>query len=201
MLKTYLKPGVKLLGLSSLINTPKDGFDGCYRVASMGTVIAIEFFDARQRKDSASMKPVRILPYRPGMISTVAMGGPEVISGEFTGCVMSVYTKDGGQFAAHVDTNKDTTQRSAYDSLMKQSGVKLQAEYDTTGKLNAYPALDAKTRILCLASGTTIDHYFVATSAHAFSAMTAAPGAGFDAPKTQGMTSETVYTILPSLGH
>jgi hypothetical protein len=200
MLKNHLKPGVKLLGLSSLINTPKDGFDGCYRVASMGTVIAIEFFDARTRTDAATMKTVRILPYRPGMISTVAMGGPEVISGEFTGCVMSVYTKDGGQFAAHVDTNKDTTQRGAYDSLMKQSGVTLQAEYDTTGKLNEYPALDAKTRILCLASGSTIEHYFVQTSGHQFSAMTAPPGAGMHAPKVQGMVTESIYTILPSLG-
>jgi hypothetical protein len=44
-------------------------------------------------------KAVRILPYKRGENSSTPMTGVEVISGEFTGCIMGIY-KQGGVVSA-----------------------------------------------------------------------------------------------------
>ncbi len=197
MLRDLMVPGAKLLGLSSLINIPRQGFDGCYRVQKIVGGNAIEFFEASTRKDVAKMQHVKILTYRPGKISQVPVGGGEVISGEFTGCVMSLFTKDGILSAAHVDTNSDTSQRDAYTDMLKKAGVNMVAEYDTAGQLMMYPGIGPTTVILCLANTNSITHYFVSKSAHQFSSFQSGPG---DPEEKWRLTPETMYTVLDSMG-
>ena len=94
MLMNYMKPGSKILGLAGLINSGRPGFSSCYRVVAMGSVMAIEFFDAAKRANQVGMKTVGILPYQPGSIAELSLThNKEVISGEFTGCIMSLYKK------------------------------------------------------------------------------------------------------------
>lgn len=162
MLTDHIKPGVKILGLSSLINSGRPGFQGCYRVVAVGTTMAIEFFDKAKRKDLTGMYNIGILPYRTSMIAELSLNeAEEVVSGEFTGCVMSLYKKGGVLTAAHVDTNKDTSKRGAYDSMKAQKAIEVIDEYDTAGKLKA-----PSTVIICVANKTGIKHYVVSIGTH-----------------------------------
>ncbi|MEY8097170.1 hypothetical protein AB9F29_07075 [Falsihalocynthiibacter sp. S25ZX9] len=195
MLSGYLNKGTKLMGLAELVNSGRPGFDGCFRVVPVGGSMVIEFFDASQRKDKGKMKAVRILPYRSGMINQVALGGQEVISGEFTGCVMTLFKKGGALTAGHVDTNKDTSQRAAYGDLLAANGNNAVAEYDTTGKLTAYPGVDGSTLLFCVATSSAINHYFVSKSSIGVSKNIAAnPIMGTDGGWQ--IRNEAIYTIL-----
>src|SRR6185503_16706727 len=104
MLTAHFSPGVKLIGLYKLIMQPAPAFDGCYRVVNVGSVKAIEFFNSASRSDAMTMHRIRILPYRTGMTNETAVGGVEVISGEFTGCVMTLFHRGTTLHAGHVDT-------------------------------------------------------------------------------------------------
>jgi hypothetical protein len=194
-----IKDGVLLIGLGKLINGGGPGFIGHYRIVKIGAITAIEFF--KGAVTSPDKFPVKILPYVPNSINVVGAGGDEVISGEFTGCVMSLFRHDGLLKCAHVDTNKDTSQRKAYETLKGSTGFQLIAEYDTTGKLAGYPGLQASTIILCVAGMNAITHYFVDRELHAYSGLADTPGAGFGAPKTFGKITETRYHVKQSFGH
>ena len=61
MLSTSMKLGTQLLGLSTLINSGRPAFDGCYRVIALGGTTVIEFFE---RAPGNGEHPVRFLPYR-----------------------------------------------------------------------------------------------------------------------------------------
>ena len=135
VLKTHMVKGAKIVGLAPLLKSGRPAFDGCYRVVPLGGVIALEFFDAATRQDAADMHRVRILPYRVNMIAEAVMGGAEVISGEFTGCVMTTFTRNGGLVAGHVDTDPATSQRAAYDTLKQDGTVTPVDEFDSTGVL------------------------------------------------------------------
>ncbi|MDV7142470.1 hypothetical protein R3X27_07220 [Tropicimonas sp. TH_r6] len=195
MLSKYLNKGTKIMGLAELVNSGRPAFDGCYRVVPVGASMVVEFFEASKRTDLGSMKKVRILPYRPGMINQVALGGQEAISGEFTGCVMTLYKKQGALTAGHVDTNPDTSQRDAYADLLSANGNEAVAEYDTSGKLTAYPGVDGSTLLFCVATSSAVDHYFVSKSSLGVSKnVKANPMMG-----TKGgwqIRSEAVYTVL-----
>ncbi|TMM54842.1 hypothetical protein [Sulfitobacter sabulilitoris] len=184
-----------MMGLAELVNSGRPAFDGCYRVLPVGGSMVIEFFDAATRQDLGTMKKVRILPYRSGMINQVTLGGQEAISGEFTGCVMTLFKKDGALTAGHVDTNTDTSQREAYAALMSASGNELVADYDTTGKLTSYPGVDGSTLLFCVATSSEVDHYFVSKSSLGVSKnIKANPMMG-----TSGgwqVRNEAVYTVL-----
>ncbi len=195
MLTKQMAKGVKLMGLAELVNSGRPGFDGCYRVLPVGASIVIEFFEASQRADRASMKPIRILPYRSGMINQVILGGQEAISGEFTGCVMSLFKAGGVLTAGHVDTNPDTSQRSAYDALLATNGTELVAEYDTTGKLTAYPGADGSTLLFCVATTNSVEHYFVSKSSLGVS-KNVAPNRMMGTDGGWQIRNESVYTIL-----
>ena len=98
VLTTELQPDVLLFGLGPLIGSGRPGFDGHYRVVRIGPRKAIEFFDGPPM--GAGKLPIKILPYRQGEIATVTVGTKdEAISGEFTGCVMTLY-RDGSTLKA-----------------------------------------------------------------------------------------------------
>ncbi len=196
MLTTDIQPGVLLIGLGPLINGGKPGIDGHYRVVRIGPQVAIEFFDTPP--GAPGDMPVKILPYRTNTINAMTVGTGECISGEFTGCVMTLYKEGDTVKAGHVDTNSDTSQRAAYDALKSTGRINVLAEYDTTGKLQQYPHLTGATRILCVASGTTIIHYFVDKETHNYSATVPVPG---QPGKTAfGTKSETRYKVLHAHG-
>ena len=166
MLTTEMQPDVRLLGLGKLIGSGRPGFSARYRVVRIGATKAIEFFDGVPKSGDL---PIKILPYRQGEIAAVTVGdSDEAISGEFTGCVMTLYREGGKIKAGHVDTNKDSPQRDAYAKLKSSGGITVLDEYDTTGKLPAYKQTSAETRILCVASGKDIKHYFVNREQHTY---------------------------------
>jgi|GEM_PF-2284121 len=188
MLSNLLTAGTKVLGLSRLINSGRPAFDGCYRVVAVGGTRAIEFFD---RAPGNGEHAVTILPYRSGKIAQAPLGGGEVISGEFTGCVMATFREGGSLFAGHVDTNKDTSQRANWDAR-KAGGAEMIAECDTTGRIQAEHG--AAAVILCVAEGVNgaITHHHVSKATHAY---------GFkktDASPVASYTAETIYTVIPS---
>ena len=52
--------------------------------------------------------PITLLPYRPGAINTCTPTGTEVLSGPFTGCIMALYSENGGALkCGHIDTSGD----------------------------------------------------------------------------------------------
>ncbi len=196
MLTTDIQPGVLLVGLGPLINGSRPGIDGHYRVVRIGAQVVIEFFDSVP--GGPGEQPVKILPYRTNEINAITVGTGECISGEFTGCVMTLYREGAALKAGHVDTNSDTTQRAAYDRLKSTGAITVLDEYDTAGKLQQYPHLTGATRILCVASGKTIVHYFVDKETHTYSANVPVPG---ERGKTAfGTKSETRYKVLHAHG-
>lgn len=202
MLSRRLQPNTRLIGLSELVNSGRPGFDGRYRVVPVGSVMAIEFFDAATRGADATTDPVpllhiRILPYRTQMINEIPMEGKEVISGPFTGCVMSLYNRGGVRTVGHVDTNPDTTQRAAYSALQSAGTLDLISEYDTTGKLD--PDAGSAQVIFCIAHGTQISRFLVRKEVMAVSTVQKAnPLFGRD-KDMWFVHDSTVYTVLREL--
>ena len=196
MLTTDIQPGVLLVGLGPLINGGKPGIDGHYRVVRIGPQVVIEFFDTVP--GGPGEFPVKILPYRTNEINSMTVGNVECISGEFTGCVMTLYRQDSAVKAGHVDTNSDTSQRAVYDRMKQTGAITVLDEYDTTAKLQQYPQLTGATRILCVASGRTVIHYFVDKETHNYSGNIPVPG---EKGKVQfGLKSETRYRVLHAHG-
>ncbi|VUD69280.1 hypothetical protein TDB9533_04647 [Thalassocella blandensis] len=189
MLANYLKTGTKILGLAQLINSGKPGFAGCYRVVPVGTVMAIEFFDAGKRSDQNGMKNIGILPYRPSEIAELSLvHHQEVISGEFTGCIMSLYRKQSVLTAAHVDTNPETSKRMAYENQKNNNIISPIAECDTTGMLSI-----PKTVILCIATKEEVKSYVVEKGTH--SSHKKVPVPGMPGQFQTGQVGETIYTV------
>lgn len=189
MLSTYMKTGTKILGLSTLINSGKPGFTSCYRIVPVGNVMAIEFFDAAQRQNQQGMHSIGILPYCRSSIAEIPMGNhQEVISGEFTGCVMSLYKQNNVITAAHVDTNLETSKRQQYNALKDRKSVELIDEYDSTGKIYG-----ANRIILCIANKQVIESYIVDKGVHSSHKKIPVPG---EPGKFQtGQFGETIYTV------
>lgn len=85
-----------------------------------------------ERFNSAPSKPgqlpVKILPYRTGIINAMTVGTVECISGEFTGCIMTLYREGQALKAGHVDTvvhylvDKETHNYSAIVSVPGERG-------------------------------------------------------------------------------
>ena len=196
MLVNDMRADVLLVGLSTLINSGKPGFDGHYRVVTIGAQVVIEFFEGAAA--GGGMLPVKIVPYRTDTINTMTVGTVEAISGEFTGCVMTLFTEGGARKVGHVDTNTDTSQRAAYEQRKKNGEITVIDEFDSAGKLSPYPMLTGATRILCLASGDRVVHYFVDKETHQYSGNVPVPGGG---GTTFGVKNETRYRILHSHGH
>lgn len=189
MLSTHLAVGTKVLGLSALINSGRPGFDACYRVVSVGGTKAVEFFE---RPPGTGEHAVKILPYRPGKVADVAIAGGDVISGEFTGCVMATFKSGQALFAAHVDTNKDTSQRAAWDK--QKPDVQVVSEVDTTGRLQQEHGNAAV--ILCVSdSAGAVTHHHVSKQRHEYSFKKQD-----DSPFTD-RKFDTLYTVIPSGGH
>src|SRR5262249_5543515 len=88
------------------------------------------------------------------------IAGGEVISGEFTGCVMATYNDGQSLYAAHVDTNKDTSQRGNWNAQKSGPGFQVVSEVDTTGQLQ--PEHGNAPVILCVSdSAGAVTQYFV----------------------------------------
>jgi hypothetical protein len=191
MLSNHLTIGTKILGLSALINSGRPGFDGCYRIVSIGSTKALEFFD---RAPGSGECAVKILPYRPGKVASQPIAGGDVISGEFTGCVMATYNDGQALFAAHVDTNKDTSQRDAWNTQKGGSGMQVVSEVDTTGKLQQEHGNGAV--ILCVSdSAGAVTYHHVSKQRHEYS---------FSKQKDSPFTDrkfDTLYTVIPSGGY
>lgn len=174
MLKDSLKQGVRIEGLFDLISRGQDAFDGSWTFEHhLTSPNLIRFF-----ADDSGQNPIRILPYKRGENASTPMAGGEVISGEFTGCIMGVY-KDGGVATVnHVDTEKngdgEMPQKDAWQKLKKTSGFELFNECSTLGLIPAFirGIKDKKLMkygtgivILCVASPTK---YYSITKAAVF---------------------------------
>lgn len=174
MLKDYLKQGVRIEGLFDLISKGQDAFDGSWNYETHLTSPNTITFLA----DDSGKHPVRILPYKRGQNASTPMAGGEVISGEFTGCIMGVYKDHGVATVNHVDTEKngdgEMPQKEAWQKLKLTSGFELFNECSTQGMI---PSLirglkDKKLLkygtgivILCVASPTK---YYSITKAAVF---------------------------------
>ncbi|MFT6123318.1 MAG: hypothetical protein ACJAWS_002278 [Oleiphilaceae bacterium] len=157
----------------------------------MGTTIAIEFFEKDKRQDLTDMFNVGIIPYRTSHMAEMSLNdSEEIISGKFTGCVMSLYKRAGTLRAAHVDTNLQTTKRAVYDQMKSKGAIEVIDEYDTAGKLKV-----AGSVILCIANKTEIKHYVVSVGTHASHKEIPVPGE--KGKFTAGQAGEEIYTILP----
>jgi hypothetical protein len=99
--------------------------------------------------------------------------------------------------AGHVDTNKDSPQRDAYAKLKSSGAITVIEEYDTTGKLPAYKQTTMATRILCVASGRDIKHYFVNRELHTYHGQAQVPG---ENRTVFGPVTETRYRVLHDFG-
>ena len=110
---------------------------------------------------------------------------------------MTLFMKAGALTAGHVDTNPDTSQRDAYKTLMDDSTNKLIAEFDTTGALKAYKGKTASTVLLCVATQTGVDKYFVSKSDMKTSKLTKGNTWIGEDPKVKWrQRSSAVYTVL-----
>lgn len=197
MLSKDIVPGVLLVGLASFLNRPTPGFLGCYRVVNIGGVKVLEFFT--DLPPSGGTKKIQILPYQPGKIAQMDQNAVETISGEFTGCVMTLFRQKGSgqKKVGHVCTNSDTSKRTEYDRL-RESTIDVVDEYDSTGEISGYPQHTGATRILCVANGKKVMHYFVEKESHKYSGNVAVPGE--PGKTTFGVKNETRYRVLAAHG-
>jgi hypothetical protein len=163
MLKDYLKQGVRIEGLFELISTGRDASEGSWNFEShLTSRNVIRFFD-----DDSGKHPVRILPYKRGTNAATPMAGCEVISGEFTGCIMGVYKNQGIAMVNHVDTevngDGEMPQKGAWEKFKQRNDVELFNESSTKGLIPKFITglSEKKLReygtgivILCVASPT-----------------------------------------------
>jgi len=135
MLKDDIKKGVKIVGLFDLISKGADPLDGSWTVTkNLMSSNVITFYG-----NNSGKKPVRVLPYKRGENSSTPMTGVEVISGEFTGCIMGIYKQGGVVSVNHVDTEVDGNgllpQKDAWAAQKGTSGFQLYNEHSTKGEL------------------------------------------------------------------
>lgn len=197
MLANEMVPGTKLVGLAELVNSGRPAFAGAYRVVIIGTVRAVEFFDKQKRggTESIALKDVQVLPYQTGQIAKSVVGsGQEIISGPFTGCVMSVFRQNQSVWAGHVDTNPDTTQRGSYDQLKSGGGVKLISEYDSAGKIPV--ELKSMHVIFCIADTGGIRSFLVKMESSGVSVLQKANPMFGQKTDMWVVGAQTVYTVV-----
>ena len=156
MLSSLLTVGTKLYGLRKFLMESREPTNGFYRLVSGMGPRYIQFSEgAAEGKTSITM-----LPYRVGQIKNTLMQADEVISGEFTGCVMAMYNDDGGtRRCAHVCTQDGYSQRDAWGELAKTNVVQL----DTRGMVANFHGATLNTSVLAIANPATntISHVFV----------------------------------------
>ncbi len=165
-LATSIRQGVQLIGLAPLLNGGGGVVGNNSGQVSQQTLIgsydvigATIVFYANQQ----GAHPVNVLPYVAGAINYTNMQGKETISGEFSGCIMSIYNFNGSTRVCHVDTAKDSFGMQPSKDFWTQTvkndpSFELADEVSTAGMLGAY--LDANGVInnahllcvLCVAS-------------------------------------------------
>jgi hypothetical protein len=155
MLKDEIKKGVKVVGLFDLISKGADPFDRTWTLTkNLMSSNVITFYG-----NTSGKKPVRILPYKRGENSSTPMTGVEVISGEFTGCIMGIYKQGGVVSVNHVDTEVDglgqLPQKDAWETQKGSSGFQLYNEHSTKGELpKFFNGLSEKKSTRCSTSRT-----------------------------------------------
>ncbi|AKJ29842.1 hypothetical protein [Caldimonas brevitalea] len=164
MLKDVIQKGVLIEGLSTVLTSQQPAGEMGWRLQRnvlSGNVITFA------APPAAGSERVRVLPYVQWETAETDTGGQEVISGEFTGCIMGVYQRAGGNTtAAHVCTaersDRTTPCLDAWNALKEEADVQLLAEHATGGEVGDYVfgVMDDKRRaksgrtasMLCIAS-------------------------------------------------
>jgi hypothetical protein len=135
MLRDEIRKGVKITGLFDLISRGADPFEGSYTLTKNLMSSNVITFSG----NTSGKKGVRILPYKRGENASTLMTGVEVISGEFTGCIMGIYKEGGAVKVNHVDTEVDghgqLLQKDAWETQKGSSGFQLYNEHSTKGEL------------------------------------------------------------------
>lgn len=187
-LSSLLAPGVRILGLNALLGRDAAHY-ATYTQISTPAGLALDFTYSGAAPPAGG-NAVSILPYLTNKISeTDATGAREVVSGPFTGCVMTIFRRDGLSHVGHVDTNPATTQRGAYNAWKKNSRYQIVKELDTTGLLNANKGEGC---IVCIADGDTIVAAVMKVSIYNYHASVTFLGG----EKGRGMKTETMYEVL-----
>ena len=191
MLKDLLKPGVRILGLNTLLGKPRV-HQATYQQVKGAAGLVLDFAECKKPTAADAASLVYVLPYATVAIAeTPFVGNSEVISGPFTGCVMTIFTRasESMRRVGHVDTNKDTSQRAAYDRMKTGNSIKVVAEYDTTGKIDKKAGEEC---IICVAHGDTIISAKIKLSKYTYhTTVTFLTG-----ERATGMNNETMYEIL-----
>jgi len=159
MLADHLTIGMKLYGLRQYLMVSPDATAGAYRVVNEMGMRYIQFSAERVLGRSN----IIMLPYRPGQINATRMKGEEVISGEFTGCIMTTFNNDGVRMCAHVCTQQGYTRRQDWNEI-KGSGVYSDViERDTLGMVANFVGATMNTSVLCVAEPANgqIRHVYV----------------------------------------
>lgn len=159
MLADHLTVGMKLYGLRRFLMQSVNPTSGGYRVVSAQGMRYIQF--AADRIDGRS--DIIMLPYRPGEIKSVPMNGEEVISGEFTGCIMAMYNEAGTLKCGHVCTASGYSQRATFTGRVDDHTYTNVVQLDTRGMVANYVGATLNTSVLCVANpGTSeIRHVYV----------------------------------------
>ena len=191
MLKDLLNPGVRILGLNTLLGKPSV-HQATYRQVKGAAGLVLDFAECKKPTAADAASLVYVLPYATGAIAeTPFVGNSEVISGPFTGCVMTIFTRASETMrrVGHVDTNKDTSQRAVYDRMKTDRSINVVAEYDTTGKINKQAGEEC---IICVAHGDTIKSATIKLSKYTYHTTVTFIGGG----RAPGLMNETMYEIL-----
>ena len=187
-LSSLITPGVRILGLNALLGRDAAHY-ATYTQISTPAGAALDFTYAGTTPPSSG-NAVCILPYITDKISeTDVTGGREVVSGPFTGCVMTIFRRDGMTRVGHVDTNPATSQRAAYATWKSNSRYQILNELDTTGLLKSNKGEGC---IVCIADGDTILSAVMKVSIYNYHATVTFIGG----EKGRGMKSETMYEVL-----
>lgn len=163
MLEDFIKKGVILSGLSSIINSGKPYSQGSFSLEYTGclfqSVKKIVFAN-----NALLDNQIVFLPYQPERNAEAPMGGIEVISGQFTGCIMGVYLENGNLTVNHVDTAEYEGARPHKVEWEAKKGVlgdALKNECVTKGVISDYLSrkgvkveklIGAGVSVLCIAS-------------------------------------------------
>lgn len=137
----YICQGVKLVGLVDIFRRPTPASVGNWTMND-GTIT----FQA-----GAGANEIIFLPYIAQQNASVAMAGKEVISGEFTGCVMSIYRdSDGAVYASHIDTAEWENERpgkTAWIQKKKGNGFQLLSEFSTNNLISDFLAIQPNENV------------------------------------------------------
>lgn len=138
MLSERLAVGVRITGLFDLISDGRPPMDASWSFERNLLSANVISFQAGRGGGHV----ITVLPYRRGENASTPMTGGEVISGEFTGCIMGVYREDGIAKVNHVDTEKNSDdempQKDAWEAQKASDGFELFNEASTQGEIPKY---------------------------------------------------------------